>query len=103
MKKLLTSLFFIALILACAEKKKSTSGTEGVVDGQQVYKKYCILCHGADGKLGVNGAKDITVSKLTLAERIDQIKKGKNTMTPFEGILSEEQMKAVATYSMTLK
>ena len=103
MKKLLLSLIFIGLILACAEKKKTSSETEGIVDGQKIYKKYCILCHGSDGKLGVNGAKDITVSKLTLDERVAQIRKGKNTMTPFEGILTEEQMRAVATYSMTLK
>jgi cytochrome c6 len=105
MKKLLTSLIFLALIIACSGKEKPTpvSDTPSVADGEQVYKRYCILCHGADGKLGVNGAKDITVSKLTLEERELQIKKGKNTMTPFEGILTETQMKSAAMYSMTLK
>jgi cytochrome c6 len=66
-------------------------------------KRIALFVHGADGKLGINGAKDITVSKLTLEEREAQIKKGKNTMTPFEGVFSETQIKSVAAYTMTLK
>ncbi|MGB4847232.1 MAG: cytochrome c, partial [Saprospiraceae bacterium] len=86
-----------------ASKESSSSGAPSVAEGEQVYKKYCILCHGADGKLGINGAKDLTVCKLTLDEREAQVKKGKNAMTPFEGILSETQIKSVASYTMTLK
>src|SRR6185503_9592218 len=105
MTKIITTCILLALILACAGKEKPTeaSNTPSVTEGEQIYKRYCILCHGADGKLGVNGAKDITISKLTLEEREAQIKKGKNTMTPFEGILTETQMKSAALYSMTLK
>ena len=103
MNKILISCILIALIIACAGKEKTTPGTVSVAEGEKVYKKYCILCHGADGKLGINGAKDLTVCKFTLEERETQIKKGKNTMTPFEGILTEEQIKSVAAYSMTLK
>ncbi len=89
--------------MACAGKEKTTSGAGNLGEGEQIYKKYCILCHGADGKLGVNGAKDMTISILTLEERMALVKKGKNTMTPFEGILNEEQIKSVAAYSMTIK
>ncbi len=103
MNKVIISIFFAALIVACAGKEKNASGTVSVAEGEQIFKKNCIICHGVDGKLGVNGAKDITVSKLTLEERETQIKKGKNTMTPFEGILNETQIKSVAAYSMTLK
>ena len=91
----------MALIIACSGKE-STKGTTAV-DGQALYKKYCTLCHGVDGKLGLNGSKDITISKLTEPERVVQITKGKNTMTPFEGILSPEEIQAVAAYTMTLK
>jgi len=91
----------MALIIACSGKE-SPKGTTAV-DGQALYKKYCTLCHGVDGKLGLNGSKDITISKLTEPERVVQITKGKNTMTPFEGILSPEEIQAVAAYTMTLK
>lgn len=95
-KKILFAFFAGAAIIACG-------GSGGSSEGEAIFKKYCITCHGADGKLGLNGAKDMTLSVLTEAERIQLVKKGKNTMTPFEGILSEEQIKAVVAYSMTLK
>lgn len=95
-KKIIFSVFVLASLLAC-------TGKNATLEGEAIYKKYCITCHGADGKLGLNGAKDMTVSILTEAERIQLVRKGKNTMTPFEGILSEDQIKAVVAYSMTLK
>ena len=101
MYKIIISLLLLAIIIACSGKETSKSNSN--VDGEAIFKKYCALCHGVTGKLGLNGSKDITLSKLTEPERIVQITKGKNTMTPFEGILSPEEIKAVAAYSMTLK
>ena len=95
------SLCLLVMIIACAGKEQKTSN--GPVDGAAIYKKYCTLCHGADGKLGLNGSKDITISQLSLEERKVLITNGKNTMTPFGGILSEDEIHAVATYTMTLK
>ena len=100
MNKALVFLLIAALAGACSQ---SGSGSQtSVSTGEAVYKKYCVLCHGLDGKLGLNGSKDLTISKLTLEERIIQVTKGKNTMTPFQGILSPEEIKAVAEYTMTL-
>lgn len=101
MYKIFVTLLLLAIIIACSGNDASR-GTSAV-DGEAIYKKYCTLCHGVNGKLGLNGSKDITISKLTEPERIVQITKGKNTMTPYEGILSPEEIKAVAAYSMTLK
>ncbi len=100
MYKLMILLFLAVLIIACAGKENNTTASKN--DGEAIYKKYCVLCHGIDGKLGLNGSKDITISLLTEAERVVQITKGKNTMTPYEGILSPEEIKAVAAYSMSL-
>lgn len=72
-------------------------------DGQALFRQYCVLCHGADGKLGLNGAKDLTQSALTLDERILIITKGKNLMTPFGEMLTPEEIRAVAAYTTTLK
>jgi len=73
------------------------------IDGKQLYKRNCITCHGIDGSLKLNGARDITQSKLTLGERVLLIRNGRNTMTAFEGILSPEEINAVAEYTFTLK
>ena len=71
--------------------------------GKNVFKTYCILCHGADGKLGLNGAMDMTQSILTLDERIQVITNGRNTMAPYKGVLDEDEIKAVAEYTMIFK
>ena len=102
MYKLLFVSCLLIAILACAGKEK-TPDTAQAVDGASVYKKYCVLCHGSDGKLGVSGSKDITASKLTKAERMELIRNGKNTMTPFGGVLSDAEIEAVAEYTFTIK
>ena len=82
----------------------SASKTEKKADnsGEKIYMQYCKLCHGADGKLGLNGSKDITESTMPEDERILLIRNGKNTMTPFEEVLSEQEIKSVAAYTMSL-
>ncbi|MGB0930720.1 MAG: c-type cytochrome [Chitinophagales bacterium] len=71
--------------------------------GKKIYKQYCALCHGKDGKLGVNGAGDLTASTISEAEVTTRIQKGKGLMTPFEEILSETQIKAVTEYVMAMR
>jgi len=102
MKKILVFVAFSAIILACGGNKNK-NGSSSSVDGAKIYKVNCTLCHGMDGKLGVNGSKDITASPMTKDERIQLIKNGKNTMTPFKSLLSEEEIEAVAEYTFELK
>jgi cytochrome c6 len=102
---------FFAIVLmtyACANKSKNDAPSDDsasveTVDGAQVFKTRCELCHGADGKLGANGSKDLTISDFDLNERIAMISNGKGVMTPFKDILSLAEIKAVAEYTMTLK
>jgi len=86
-------------IAACAEKKPTTSG----IDGKKIYKQNCVLCHGADGKLGANGSKDLTKSILTLDEKKAIIKNGKGKMIGLGGILNAEEIEAVALFTQKLK
>lgn len=73
-----------------------------IAAGEKLFRTYCITCHGVDGKLGLNGAKDLTQSVVSDEERIDQITNGKGLMTPFNGILTEEQIDHVAAYTKSL-
>ncbi len=89
-----------------SKKQKSKSMetiTESDVNGQKLYTASCAKCHGEDGKLNLLGAKDLSISTMDLNARIEIIKNGKNAMTPFSGMLNEEQIKAVAEYTETLK
>lgn len=113
MKKIyiLSILALLGLLISCGgEDKKSSKPSASKskpkakkVDGAKIYKINCVICHGADGKLGINGAKPLPESKLTNAEKIEMVKKGKGAMTPFESILTEEQIEAVVEYTNTLK
>jgi len=66
--------------------------------GKIIYKQYCVACHGADGKLAISGATDLSTSTIDMAERINQITNGKGMMTPYKDVLSETQIQDVAEY-----
>jgi len=110
MKKLLIILPAILLLIACADAndKKSTKPAKKETakkapDGKKIFKIHCVLCHGADGKLGINGSKDLTKSELSLKESITQITNGKGLMASYEPILSKEEIEAVAKYTLSLR
>ena len=99
---LFTSLLLFGIFvsfLSCGEsgKKDNNDATAAL------FKQNCAVCHGNDGRLGVNGAKDLRLSELSLAPRIELIKKGKGKMIGFENTLNEEQIKALAKYTFTFK
>lgn len=72
--------------------------TEPVSEGKIIFEAKCVLCHGNDGKLMLNGAKDLSVSKLSAAEITENIKQGKGLMPGFKDELNEDQLKALTTY-----
>ena len=108
--------FFSSLIICVAVLFATACGSAGeqnkaaaqsaaaitIPDGAAIFRQYCVTCHGADGKLGLNGAKDLTISTLTLEERINVITYGKKVMTPFNEVLTPEEIKAVAEYTQKL-
>jgi mono/diheme cytochrome c family protein len=75
---------------------------EKKIDGEKIYKQYCITCHGLYGDMGASGAFDLSASQLSIEERVLVITNGRNLMTPFKSLLSEEKIKAVAEYTLTL-
>lgn len=86
------------------QKSKSMETISGSnLNGQELFNASCISCHGADGKLGLMEASDLSISTMELTAKIEIIKNGKGAMTPFAEILTEEQIKAVAEYSESLK
>lgn len=92
----------IALVVfSCANEQ--TNNTKAAINAENLYNKHCSICHGNDGKLGSGGAKDLTLSAMSIEERISVIKNGKGGMTPFGSILNQEEIRAVAEYLDNLK
>ena len=73
------------------------------VNAKKKYKMYCTTCHGTKGDLNINGAKDLTISKTSLVESVAQVYHGKGLMTPFRGILKDEEIVAVSKYIVKLR
>jgi len=101
MKNIIAFAFIATLVLACGGNGTQVSAEE-LAKGKETFKKLCVACHGSDGNMSLNGAKKFSESVLALDERILVITNGKNMMTPYKGILSEEEIKSVAAYTMEL-
>ncbi|MDF1694528.1 MAG: cytochrome c [Saprospiraceae bacterium] len=99
MKKIVVFTAFIFIVFSCAEKNNKAAA----ILGKQVFKKNCVICHGVDGKLGLNNSKDLTISKLTKEERVSIIKNGKGAMNAFGTILKPQEIDAVVEYTFLLK
>jgi len=85
------------------QKSKTMENISSSINGQELFNASCTSCHGSDGKLQLNGAADLSISSMDLPARIEIITKGKGLMTQFGGTLNDEQIKAVAEYSQSLK
>lgn len=80
-------------------------------DAAALYKSRCQVCHGADGKgdtpagkkLGVKDFHSPEVTKMSDAELVEAIKKGKGKMQGYEGKLTDDQIKSLVKYLRSLK
>ena len=71
--------------------------------GQLIFQKNCVRCHGKDGRLGLNGAHDLTKSNLNAFGRTYLVTKGMGKMPAFDKTLTANQITEVVAYSLTLK
>ena len=71
--------------------------------GQLIFQKNCVRCHGKDGRLGLNGAHDLTKSNLNTMGRTYLVTNGMGKMPSFGKALTAAQVAQVVAYSLTLK
>ncbi|MDW7692155.1 c-type cytochrome [Flammeovirgaceae bacterium SG7u.111] len=71
--------------------------------GKALFVVNCAACHGADGKLGLSGAADLSVSELSESEITEVIVKGKGIMKGYKENFSEAELQALTSYVQTLK
>jgi mono/diheme cytochrome c family protein len=106
----LATLSFILILAAFAlgeiNKKphavvtEKSINTDGTINGEEFYTNNCSSCHGADGKLKMAGAFDLSITQLSNDSISSIILNGRNTMTKINGI-TPEQAQAIAAYVST--
>ncbi len=106
--KLLAILSLVLIIASyglaeMSKKPRIDKSTAESMDGATLFSANCSRCHGDDGKLGLTGASDLSVSTLDEAGVMSVILNGRGTMTPYKGVLSDEQAKVIATYILGLR
>lgn len=74
-----------------------------VADTAALFVQRCATCHGSSGNLSLGGAPRLTLSLLPRDEVIRQIRLGKGDMPPFGEMLSEEEIGALADFSIALR
>lgn len=99
------SVYAFLLLTSCGgdQNQSQANGVPETVNGATVFRKYCVTCHGSDGKLGLSGAKNLTISTLSLEDRIALISNGKGLMASYKDRLSDAEIQAVAEYTLQLK
>jgi cytochrome c6 len=99
------TLLFIAILIgafsSCGGGPETNESKE--ISGASLFKTHCAICHGENGRKGFADAKILPDSELSLEERIRLITNGKGTMMPYRGVLSEEEIEAVARFTLSLK
>lgn len=100
----------LALLALTACNRRVAGGS---TDGAAVFAEACARCHGPGGQpppqmVDSLGVRDLTAGEFrgrrSLAQIEDQVRRGSanGRMPAFTGALSEDQVKAVAAYVMTL-
>jgi len=82
--------------IAATPEIKTDSHEVAATDGKSMYLANCVLCHGDNGKLGVAGAKDLSVSVLDVTGIKEIIVHGKGAMPAAP--VNDEQATAIAEY-----
>lgn len=100
---LLSGLTLAALLIGCGSPDDSGAVEDpgrvvSEVEARALYIRKCSLCHGEDGTLMASKSPDLSVSTMTLAERVALITYGKGTMPAQKGILNKAEITAVARY-----
>lgn len=98
------SLILIVFMSICA-------AAQDVPDGQAVFKKKCVMCHGVDGKANTDMGRQLNalsllsdeVRKLSPDEMKQVVTNGKGSMPSFTDQLSPEEISAVVGYVRTLQ
>lgn len=100
MKILKTATAGFTLLLACGAVQAAD-----INKGRQLYLANCSICHGQDGRSVMPGAPSFDRNDSLLRPDLTllgSIRRGKNAMPAFQGILSDRDIMDVIAFMRTL-
>lgn len=109
MKKLLIFFVFVSIIIifvGCTNNSsasKNKAAAKVLSPGEDVYVRYCKLCHGSTGDLGLSGAANLKISVLNTAEIATVVAEGRKSMPGWKNQLTPQQITDVSVYVQTLR
>jgi mono/diheme cytochrome c family protein len=68
-----------------------------IAKGGEIFANTCVICHGEDGQGGSGGGAPLA-GVTDPAAAMQTITGGRNSMPPFDGVLTPEQIRDVAAY-----
>jgi cytochrome c6 len=71
--------------------------------GEELFMTHCKTCHGADGTMGLSGAKNLKLSTLDKASIVNQVTNGKGMMASFKDRIAPEDIDKIADFVLTLR
>ena len=74
-----------------------------LANAQAIYTNMCVTCHGPNGRKGTAGARDLSQSRLSLQQQKNVIANGRGLMQPFKDKLTDQEIEAVAAYTISFK
>ncbi|WP_375433794.1 c-type cytochrome [uncultured Hymenobacter sp.] len=93
----------VSAALASPPAEPENDGEDILADGKALFNNNCAACHGADGRLGLNGAHDLSKSNLNTTGRVYMVTQGLGKMPSFKDKLTTAQIQHIVAYSLTLK
>lgn len=98
-------LIFSSFLLLISCQNKSYKNEDGSIDAKGIYQDNCVSCHGENGAAGIGGAKDLSISTLSLEETYAVITNGTgNGMMAYKNIIeTEAERKALAKFVLSLR
>ncbi|TPG65369.1 c-type cytochrome [Hymenobacter nivis] len=96
-------MMFRFLFLALLGAPAGLRAAPPVPPGKALFQQNCARCHGANGKLGLNGAHDLTKSNLNAFGRTYLVTNGMGKMPAFKTKLTPAQIEQLVAYSLTFK
>ena len=93
----------VAAVDQIEEDILGTLEESALANAQSIFSQQCVSCHGQDGGKLIGDGANLRKSSLTLPQQKAVIAKGRGLMPAYEGTLSEQEMEALAAYTLTLK